>query len=530
MEDRKIISAKEQRNQELLEAGLATADLYISRNYLIDLAQKPVMPVKDEVCSDTFLRFYHIERFVYDKKENVNDKMISVYSALHELKGTAILLVHGNKEKIDYYLGVRSSDKAALCGEVLSKGLMGNFPGSSVKLIRTKDVKPLLDEYINDVELFEKNVSAVSVVPSMRDEDKDKFIQGIEKFIDTMQGEEYTALFIASPIDKNDLEYRKRGLEELASSLSPFVKTTFAYGENYSKAVTEGMCENFSRSINRSIANTNGYNHSTNISETEGSNKGFGLAGFNSGTNKSKTSGYSSGTNWSKSVTEGTSDTAGNSTNTSDTETIGDSKTLTVEHINKSVENLLKTVDDQLKRIKDCESFGLWDCAAYFLSPEIHVSVMAANTYKALVAGDSSGVENSYINIWRLENQGRDNLIKTLRYGLHPQILISEGNKNGIESQIVSPGGFISGKELPLFMGVPQKSVSGLTVSAMAEFGRGVFTLDSKEYKGDLSLDTYSTWEEKKKLQYHLIPTASLPIALFLVPQVPVNQIPRMCF
>lgn len=488
MDNNHIITAEEQRKKELLEAALTTADCYISRNYLINLSEKPVVEIDASLCRDTALRFYHIERFVYDKKENVNDKMISVYSALHELDGTAILMIHGDKKGIDYYLGVYSKDKAALCSDVLNKSLKGNFPGSSLKLIKTSVASAMLNEIIGEDGGNTKNVSSVSVVPSMRDEDKDKFVQGIEKFIDTMQGESYTAIFVASPINKVDLEYRKRGLEELASSLSPFTKTTLAYAENYSKAVTEGMSENLSRSINRSIANTNGYNHSTNVSETHGSNRGMSLGGFSTGTNKSRTAGYSSGTNWSKSVTEGSSDTVGISTNASDTVTTGDTRTLTVEHINKSVENLLKTLDEQLKRIKDCESFGLWDCAAYFLSEEIQVSVMAANTYKALVAGDATCVENAYINVWGLDNPNRAPLIRALRYGQHPQILISEGSHSGFDSQIVTPGSFISGKELPLFMGSPQKSVSGLTVNTIAEFGRGVFTLDNHTQSGDLPL------------------------------------------
>lgn len=90
-----------------------------------------------------------------------------------------------------------------------------------------------------------KNVSCVTVIPSMRDDDKDKFVQGFEKFIDTMQGEQFTAVFVARPVSKDDLEMRKRGFEELYSSLSPFIKTSLAYGENYSKTVTSGIFENF---------------------------------------------------------------------------------------------------------------------------------------------------------------------------------------------------------------------------------------------------------------------------------------------
>ena len=476
------MTASQLRQMEVFETGLITADCYVSRNYLIELSQNPVVPLQEDLFRDTTLRFYQIDKFVYDKDENVNDKLISVYDALHELEGTALLLISSDESGIRFFLGAYSPQKAALCGDLLERGLMGNFPGSSVKRLKSSDISELLDTSLRG----KRNVSTVSIVPSMRDEDKTKFVQGMEKLIDTMQGAQYTALFVAQPISKIELEYRKRGLEEMASALSPYIKTTLAYGTNTSTAVTEGMTENFSRAVNQSISNTHGGNSSRNESTTYGSNNGFSFGGFSSGNNQSRTSGYSSGSSWSRAVTEGTTDTEGTAINTGKTDTTGDSRTLTVEHINKSAEYLMKTVDMQLQRIRDCESFGLWECSAYFISDRIEVSVMAANTYKALVAGDSSSVENSFVNVWDAINPNTQDVISYLRHGLHPKFLIAQGNEQGYHSQMVTPSSFISGKELPLFMGIPQRSVSGLTVCAIAEFGRSVFTVDDSRGKGDL--------------------------------------------
>lgn len=476
------MTANQVKQLEVLESGLVTADCYISRNYLIELSQNPVVPIQEEQFRDTSLRFYHIQKFVYDKDENVNDKLISVYDALHELEGTAILLIASNETGISFYLGAYSSNKAALCGDILERGLKGNFPGSSLKRMKTSAISALLDDSLRG----KRNVSSVSIVPSMRDEDKSKFVQGMEKLIDTMQGFQYTALFVAQPVNKVELEYRKRGLEEMASALSPYVKTTLAYGKNTSSAVTKGMTENFSRSVNQSIANTHGGNSSTNESTTYGSNSGFSFEGWSTGDSHSRTSGYSSGSSWSRAVTEGTTDTTGHAVNTGTTDTTGDSRTITVEHINKSAEYMMKTVDMQLERIRDCESFGLWECSAYFISDRIEISVMAANTYKALVAGDRSSAENSFVNVWDATNAGTQDVIRYLRHGLHPRFLISQGAEQGYHSQIVNSSSFISGKELPLFMGIPQKSVSGLTVCAIAEFGRNIFTVDQSRGQGDL--------------------------------------------
>lgn len=476
------MTAGEARQLQLLENGLVMADCYVSRNYLIDLNHNPVVPLAEDTFSDTSLRFYQIHKFVYDKEENVNDKLISVYNALHELGGTAMVLIAGDETGVRFYLGTFSTKSSALCGNILARGLEGNFPGSTVEKIRTSGVSALLDETVRG----KRNVSSVSIVPSMRDEDKSKYVQGMEKLIDTMRGAQYTALFVAQPVDKTELEYRKRGLEEMASALSPYIKTSLAYGKNWNKTVTNGMSENFSRSVNQSIANTHGGNNSTNTSRTTGSNTGFSFEGFSTGSNRSRTSGYSSGTNWSRSVTNGTTDTTGTGINVSFADALGSSQTITLEHINKSAEYLMKTVDLQLERIRDCEAFGLWECSAYFISDKIENSVMAANTYKSLVAGDGSSVENSFINVWDFNNENTQDVMAYLRHGLHPRFRIAQQDDRDYQQQIVTPSGFISGKELPLFMGIPQKSVSGLTVCAIAEFGRSIFTVNQSRGKGDL--------------------------------------------
>ena len=490
----------ETKQLELLETGLVTADCYVSRNYLIELKDNPVVPLQEDAFSDTSLRFYQIQKFVYDKEENVNDKLISVYNALHELGGTALVLIVGDKAGVQFYLGTYSPKNAALCGNLLSRGLEGNFPGSTVENIRTSGITTLLDEAIRG----KRNVSSVSIVPSMRDEDKKNYVQGMEKLIDTMRGAQYTALFVAQPINKTELEYRKRGLEEMASALSPYIKTSLAYGKNWNKTVTNGMSENFSRSVNQSIANTHGGNTSTNTSHTTGSNTGFSFEGLSTGSNRSRTSGYSSGTNWSRSVTNGTTDTTGTGINVSLADALGGSQTITLEHINKSAEYLMKTVDMQLDRIRDCEAFGLWECSAYFISDRIENSVMAANTYKSLVAGDGSSVENSFINVWDFNNANTQDVMAYLRHGLHPHFLIAKGAEAGYNQQIVTPSGFISGKELPLFMGIPQKSVSGLTVCAIAEFGRNIFTVNKSKGQGDLFFGNIYHMGNEEKTPVHL--------------------------
>ncbi|MBP1890371.1 hypothetical protein J2Z53_001966 [Clostridium moniliforme] len=468
-----------QNTDLVLEEGLLLADKFINKNYLINLNNNDVLQIDEEMKRTNFLRLYKITKLVYDPKENVNDKLISVYSALQNLESTAILIIQSNKEKVEFFLGIRSIDNAATCGKILEKSIKGNYPGSKIEGMKNSQIEFLLNDVVtSNFENTEKSIATVSIVPSGRDEDKDRFVQGIEKFIDTMNGEEYTAIFIASPLNKEVLEKRKRGFEELYSTLSSFSKVTLAYGENYSKAVTQGMFENFSSSISNSISNTNSYSTSESssfsTSTSRGSSFSFGGVGTNKSKSESTTKGYSSSNSWSKSVTEGSAETKGSGTNSSDTLTQGDSRNLTVNFDNKSIQNLMKKIDEHLERIKLCESFGLWECSCYFVSQDIQTAVVAANTYKALMAGNQSGVENSFVNLWSIKDgENTKKVLGYLKYCMHPKIKIP--SVLDLPEQYVTPTSLISGNELPIIMGLPQKSITGVTVIEMAEFGRNVF-------------------------------------------------------
>lgn len=479
------IKYDEQKQAQIISDGLKTADRYINKNYLNNLSDYNVLPLDEQEKDISFLRLYKIEKLIYDKKEDANDKLISVYSALLNIDSSALLLLNGQKTCVNIYIGIRSNENAAVAGTVLEKSFEGNFPGSTLTKMNNREISDVMSHAISNAQTASlKNVSCVTVVPSMRDENKDKYIQGIDKFLNTMQGEEFTAVLIAQPLTKVDVELRKRGLEELYSALSPFSKTSLAYGENYSKAVTKGMCENFSHSVNSSISNTTSNSKSDSVTRNSGMN--FGIYG--SGGNTGSSRGYTVGTTWTNGVTTGDSDTYSRGTNSSVSETDGTSKTITSEHHNKSVFSLMERIDEQLKRIKDCEGYGMWECAGYFVSENIKTSIVAANTYKALMLGNDTSVENSYINIWDMRSSDvmRERVLEYVTYGLHPVIGINA--ENGYNGQLVTPGNCISGKELPILMGTPRKAVAGVPVSTIAEFGRNVFEQNKNDDQSKIRL------------------------------------------
>ena len=217
------------------------------------------------------------------------------------------------------------------------------------------------------MEYSSKAISSVSVVPSLRDDDKAHFIQGLEKFIDTMAGEEYTAIFVSSPLNKTALEAKKRGYEEIYTTLSQFAEINVSYAENDSEAIAIGVSDSFSKSINEGISDTVGTNESVNTAQFRARNSGasFSFFGFGQsvGRARGQTSGSSHGTNTSHTDTSSETETTAKTTTDTKTTTFGTTSTLAITRQNKTVQELLGKIDEQLARIKSCESYGLWESA-----------------------------------------------------------------------------------------------------------------------------------------------------------------------
>lgn len=464
--------------KKTLEDYLYLADTIINKEYLSELCKCEVDINNTEDIGN--IRLFEVLRFTFDEDEKVNDKLISVYGALQDFKSAAVLLIDGKPEGVTFYIGARSKMKreANTAGKILQKGLLGNFPGTELRMLANSEVEVLMKASmgVEDKDV-NKHVTCVTTVPSDRVNNSNSFVQGIEKFIETMiceeEGDSYTAVIIANPLEKSSLDKLKREYENIYSTLSSYSGQSLAYGENESDSVSEGMFENVSNSLSKSLSNTSGESSSQNIGSSIGSSSGNSSNGmFNdtisSGTTAGSSKGYSTGESWSKSVVKGHTETKGSGTNKTDTNTIGSSKTITINFENKSVRNILNKVEENLIRLKECDAFGLWECAAYFVSSNVQTSIVAANTYRALLSGENTSVENTYINQWSFEENDRTKeVLNYLSQAVHPKFYFN--------NEIIKPTTIISGKELPLIMGFPQKSVAGLTIVHSAAFGRNIY-------------------------------------------------------
>ena len=197
------------RRETNLVNSLNVADNIVNKKYLTVLNDYPIVQARNNISSteiNKISRFYKLEQFVFDKSEDTRDKLVSVFQSVASVNASLVFIINSNKEKIDYYIGVKSFDKNPnQASDLLYKSLNGNFPGivfSKYEGMKDKNAIVLSKKDLTELEanIFErgknentqKSVSAITGIAGLRAERsvEYRFIQGIERVADAMQGEQ----------------------------------------------------------------------------------------------------------------------------------------------------------------------------------------------------------------------------------------------------------------------------------------------------------------------------------------------------
>ena len=402
--------------------------------------------------------------------------------------------------------------------KTLKNALRGNFPGLRLNASLTN---PKTQNFFDSMP--QKNMAAVSCVANARDvalKDDESFVQGMEKFARAMQGQDYVAVILARSVASAQLEQQRLAYQDMYTSLSPMANLQLTEGDNssvnISHAFTHGTSETTNYTVSKGFQKGWSYGTSTSVSKADtlqvaakmigaaalglaavaaapavaaGAAGAAGAAAaaspavmgslmagqfaLGSFVPKTTTKGENQGVNMG--VNESESHSLGQTVNEGVTYTQGASEgasrtqQLTVQ--NKAIQDMLERIDLQLRRLAECESLGMWECAAYFMAEQREVVEMAAGTYKALMRGEHSGVETSVVHVWGGERDPKKkeifNYVKNL---LHPKFLYRVQE----HETVVTPASLISSNELALHMGLPRKSLCGFPVTEHAEFAQEV--------------------------------------------------------
>lgn len=475
-----IIQLKEQ-----LEPSIQKSINLMEKSYLYELDNYNVISVENEetIATAAFrkqIRLFEIEKIVYDKTEDTIEKLVNVYNTLGNLNNSLILVIDSDGNEFNFYLGTRTKNSSIAQDSIL-KSLKGNFPGTKLTKIKNSTTTEIMDKIVDgNQSRIRRTVASVSGIPAFKDTEKEQFVQGLEKFLNAMQGEVFSTVMIADSITKDQSLMIKQGYENMYTSLAKFQKTDYTAGKNESQALAETLTEGFTDSINESIGQTQSYTNSSTKGLTESKTRGesSGLSanlilGINKGSNSSKSKSVNRaetfGDTKGKTTTLGKSSAITKNVGKSQTKTDGTTQTIQVHYEDKQVSELLKKIDIHLERLNSAADLGMWKYAAYFLADDEQTATVAATNYQSIIRGNESAIEGSAINVWNGEHVYNMPLRKSLRQLHHPQF---STNVTGLD--VVSPVSLINTRELAIACGLPRKSINGLPVIETAEFGRNI--------------------------------------------------------
>lgn len=515
---------------QLVQSSKLVEDI-ILKKYLHKLTDLEIIPLDADLKKISDIRLFRITEMVYQKDEYSTYKFASVFNSVQNLNCGVFIIADSNGEKTDFYMGVRSLDDKRTTKslkDTLRNALIGQFPG--VKSIDLLD--PQAESFL--AEIPSKNISSVSCVANNKDEDfkdNETFIQGLEKLALAMQGQKYTAIVLAKSTPPEQLDEIRRAYETIYTQLSPFANMQLSYSTNTALSISDALSHGTTTgtSYTKNTGTTKGTSYSKGYSETESVSKAntlgtlaktigsvalgalsvatapltggasvavaggivAGQIALGAYTPSTKTKGHAVNENYSENEAYNEAEAFGENESQSENEThtrdltSGKSENMQLTMQNKTLLNTLDRIDLQLKRLDECESLGMWECAAYFLSDSQETTEMAAGTYKALMKGSKSGVETSAINYWGCQSKEKLPILRDyITNFVHPVFAYNTEQ----ECLPVTASSLLSSNELAIQMGLPRKSVCGFPVIEHADFGKEVVSYGKRINRRELCL------------------------------------------
>ena len=515
-------SADEPAAEIILEETIKTIDSYVRRNYISELQNAQVVPIRAaflDLGIGRNVRLFKLMSFSYSADEEIYEKMASIYKALSGFHSNQILILDSDGFEVSLYFGI-AGDKAenlSIWFETFKGSFCGNFPGGRIAALNASKCKSLLDSIFDEPDI---NISSVSVLAS---EDKKTENAGfkIEQMVNGMHGKPFTMILIAESVPHSELSLLRQSFEAMYTQLSPYQMYSFSvsdgitrsFTESYnitrSESVTEGSSVTESNTFGKSKSTSHAVQQQEEEKEKNARNQMIGTAvslaaimagvgagqvngalqamqGLFYGANISNILGsaqiLANGAGNSATDTNGESENVSFGFSSAETHSIqkgfsaskgmadasgrNDSRSLQLSYKNMSVINLLKILEQQIDRIQRMEEQGGLNCAAYFITGDYATALMAANLYRSLLKGSSSGQSNA-VNVWSDPYKIED-LSEYLRYLQHP-IFHFESKENYPRFSVAS---LVSVDEIPLYVSLPHNSMTGLPVAVHAEFTR----------------------------------------------------------
>ena len=236
------------RDDAQLAASVGLAQDIVGEDYLCELERYEVCSLPEELRNieiADLTRLYKFKKIVSDKNENTIDKLVTVLNSAFTSHSTVITLIDGNYDHTDYYMGVVSKDVSLskydvnTQGEAFINALKGNFPGLETEPLLIDSIREICDSLTEST--YITSVSGVASLRNQKEKSMEKYVQGIEHLVDSLQGKKYSIVVISDPVTVDEISAAKSGYENLYTQLSPFLKSTFSFNESETLTFTQSQ-------------------------------------------------------------------------------------------------------------------------------------------------------------------------------------------------------------------------------------------------------------------------------------------------
>ena len=295
MDKKLLLSQKEQAAMtpafdEVLLFSLERRYLEFSDLERLELATNTQEPEWDYKAH---LRMLKIDEVTYENEAKSGLHLLNMQNVLASMKDdthNVVSVIHSSKEKTSLYYGLskrvdRNSDISTDdYAKILQQSLHGNFLGVQVHNMSSSEIER---EVLDPIDLY-KNIKAFPGIPSLRLKDaQGPYVQGIDRFIEGMRGEEYCLVTIAEPISLPVIDGVIKNLFDLGSSIHSQVKATVQKMKGSSDTVNIGIFGMSGSSEAQTLSNASSDGSTTmgsggalqNVAATGGSLLGGALGG-----------------------------------------------------------------------------------------------------------------------------------------------------------------------------------------------------------------------------------------------------------
>lgn len=430
-------------------------------------------PARDTFDYRSHLRMISLEEISHEGHERQGLHLLHMQNVLAAMKDDShslVSVVRGQRGTTSLYYGLakRFGSQAVVStheyARMLGSTMHGNFLGARFKSLSADET---WDQIIAPLAEY-SHVQAFPGIPSLRVREPDApYVQGIDRFIEGMRGEDYCVVIIAEPIQLPIIDGMITNLFDLGSSVHSQVRMTIQKMKGSSDTVNVGMF-GFSGQGN---AHTEGTAQTEGTTDTDtrlgaggvitsGGTIGLAVGGVigsivpGLGTAIGMAAGAAaggiigtvgavlSGVPLSHAVSKASSFTNSVANTASSMTGLGGmggyarnwnrSVTMGREELNKTAEHCEKLSDAYARRLQRGKNLGFWNVGVYLLTKNKYTQLRAQGLLRACLSGDETHWEP--VRSVRLNPEALSQYLVNFNNPLYNLFLYGEENKTVAQS------------------------------------------------------------------------------------------------